>query len=94
MQPGDPIVNKVLATKGIYFADVDDMDLNDSITLNGETKQIYNFVKKDLEKGMFGKSAKVLETSVYVVIHNDLTSRKQRTEIADVLATYKESLFQ
>ena len=94
LQPGDPIVNKVLATKGVYFADVDDMDLNDSITLNGETKPIYNFVKKDLEKGMFPKSVKTLETSVYVVINNDLTSRKQRTEIADVLATYKESLFQ
>lgn len=94
LEPGDSFATKVLNTKGLYFADVDDSDLNDKITLNGETKPIYEFKSVSLEKGMLGKSAKMLETSVYVVINNDLTSRKQRAKIADVLATYKDSLFQ
>lgn len=94
LEPGDAFATKVLNTKGLYFADIDDSDLNDKITLNGETKPIYEFKSVSLEKGMFGKSAKMLETSVYVVINNELTSRKQRAKIADVLATYKDSLFQ
>lgn len=94
LAPGDDISIKVLNNKDLYFADLDDMDLNDPITLNGETKPIYNFVKKDVEKGMFASSAKMLETKVYIVINNELTSRKQRAEIADLLATYKATLFQ
>ena len=70
------------------------MDLNDPITINGETKPIYNFTTLDVSKGFFSKSAKVLETRCYIVINNELTSRKQRSEIAEAVATYKESLFQ
>lgn len=94
LAPGDDISIKVLNNKDLYFADLDDMDLNDPITLNCETKPIYNFVKKDVEKGIFASSAKMLETKVYIVISNELTSRKQRAEIADLLATYKATLFQ
>lgn len=94
IEAGNEFSIKVLNTKGIYFADIDDMDLNDPITINGETKPIYNFTAQNIEKGMFAKSAKVIETRCYIVINNDLTSRKQRAEIADAIATYKESLFQ
>ena len=94
IEPGNEFSLKVLNTKGIYFADIDDMDLNDPITINGETKPIYGFITKEIEKGFFAKSAKVIETKCYIVINNELTSRKQRAEIADALATYKESLFQ
>ena len=94
IEPGNEFTLKVLANKGLYFADIDDMDLNDPITINGETKPIYNFTTQDVSKGFFNKSPKVLETRCYIVINNELTSRKQRAEIADALATYKESLFQ
>lgn len=94
IEPGNEFTLKVLANKGLYFADIDDMDLNDPITINGETKPIYNFTSQDVSKGFFNKSAKVLETRCYIVINNELTSRKQRAEIADAISTYKESLFQ
>ena len=42
---------------------------------------------------MFAKSAKMLETRVYIVINNELTSRKQRAEIADLVSMYKATLF-
>ena len=94
IEPGNEFTLKVLANKGLYFADIDDMDLNDPITINGETKPIYNFTTQDVSKGFFNKSAKVIETRCYIVINNELTSRKQKAEIADAIATYKESLFQ
>ena len=94
IEPGNEFTLKVLANKGLYFADIDDKELNDNVTINGETKPIYNFTTQDVSKGFFNKSAKVLETRCYIVINNELTSRKQRAEIADALATYKESLFQ
>lgn len=94
IEPGNELSLKVLQNNAIYFADIDDMDLNDNITLNGETKAIYNFTTQSFEKGMFPKSAKVLETRAYIVINNELTSRKQRAEIADVINDYKASLFQ
>lgn len=94
IEPGNELSIKVLQNKDLYFADIDDRDLDDKITLNGETKQIYEFVKKDFDKGWSSTSAKVLETRAYIVINNELTSRKQRSEIADVLMTYKSSLFQ
>lgn len=94
IEPGNEFTLKVLANKGLYFADIDDIDLNDPITINGETKPIYNFTTQDVDKGFFAKSAKVLETRCYIVINNELTSRKQRAEIANTIATYKESLFQ
>ena len=94
IEPGNEFTLKVLANKGLYFADIDDKELNDNVTINGETKPIYNFTTQDVSKGFFNKSAKVLETRCYIVINNELTSRKQRAEIADAVATYKESLFQ
>lgn len=94
IEQGNEFTLKVLANKGLYFADIDDMDLNDPITINGETKPIYNFTTQDVSKGFFNKSAKVIETRCYIVINNELTSRKQKAEIADAIATYKESLFQ
>ena len=94
IEPGNEFTLKVLANKGLYFADIDDKELNDNITINGETKPIYNFTTQDVSKGFFNKSAKVIETRCYIVINNELTSRKQRAEIADAIATYKESLFQ
>ena len=94
IEPGNEFTLKVLANKGLYFADIDDKELNDNVTINGETKPIYNFTTQDVSKGFFNKSAKVLETRCYIVINNELTSRKQRAEIADALAIYKESLFQ
>lgn len=93
VEPGDVLISKVLADDSLTIEDLDDSDLNDNITLNGETKPIYNFVNKDVKKGLFGKSAKMLETKVYVVINNELTSRKQRAEIADLVNMYKATLF-
>lgn len=94
IEPGNEFSIKVLQNKDLYFADVDDSDLNDKITLNGEAKPVYNFTTEKVESGMFATKSKVLETKVYIVISNELTSRKQRAEVADIVATYKSTLFQ
>ena len=93
VEPGDVLITKVLANPDLTVEDLDDSDLNDKITLNGETRAIYDFVSKDVQKGVFAKSAKMLETRVYIVINNELTSRKQRAEIADLVSMYKTTLF-
>ena len=93
VEPGDVLISKVLADESLTIEDLDDSDLNDNITLNGETRPIYNFVNQNVQKGMFAKSAKMLETRVYIVINNELTSRKQRAEIADIVSMYKTTLF-
>ena len=95
IDPANEFTQKVAATKGIYMADIDDMDLNDKIKLNGEERQVYEFVTETWNKnGFFSKNAKMLETKCYIVINNDLTSRKQRSEIADVYRDFKSTLFQ
>ena len=95
IDPANEFTQKVNATKGIYMADIDDMDLNDKIKLNGEDRQVYKFVTEVYNKNsFFSKSAKLIETRCYIVINNELTSRKQRAEIADVYRDFKTSLFQ
>lgn len=95
VDPANEFTQKVNATKGIYMADIDDMDLNDKIKLNGEDRQVYKFVTEVYNKNsFFNKSAKLIETRCYIVINNELTSRKQRAEIADVYRDFKTSLFQ
>ena len=95
IDPANEFTQKVNATKGIYMADIDDMDLNDKIKLNGEDRQVYNFTTEVYNKNTFlNKSAKLIETRCYIVINNDLTSRKQRAEIADVYRDFKVTLFQ
>ena len=95
IDPANEFTQKVNATKGIYMADIDDMDLNDKIKLNGEDRQVYEFVTEVYNKNsFFSKSAKLIETRCYIVINNELTSRKQRAEIADVYRDFKTSLFQ
>lgn len=95
IDPANEFTQKVNATKGIYMADIDDMDLNDKIKLNGEDRQVYEFVTEVYNKNsFFNKSAKLIETRCYIVINNELTSRKQRAEIADVYRDFKTSLFQ
>lgn len=95
IDPANEFTQKVNATKGIYMVDIDDMDLNDKIKLNGEDRQVYKFVTEVYNKNsFFSKSAKLIETRCYIVINNELTSRKQRAEIADVYRDFKTSLFQ
>lgn len=95
IDPANEFTQKVNATKGIYMADIDDMDLNDKIKLNGEDRQVYEFVTEVYNKNsFFSKSAKLIETRCYIVVNNELTSRKQRAEIADVYRDFKTSLFQ
>ena len=43
IDPANEFTQKVNATKGIYMTDIDDMDLNDKIKLNGEDRQVYEF---------------------------------------------------
>ena len=94
IDPANEFTMKVAATKGIKFTDVDDADLNDSIKLNGEEKPVYNFTTETWRKGFINSTVKVVETRCYIVINNDLTSRKQRAEIADVYRDFKVTLFQ
>lgn len=95
IDPANEFTQKVNATKGIYMADIDDMDLNDKIKLNEEDRQVYEFVTEVYNKNsFFSKSAKLIKTRCYIVINNELTSRKQRAEIADVYRDFKTSLFQ
>ena len=95
IDPANEFTQKVNATKGIYMADIDDMDLNDKVKLNGEDRQVYNFTTETYNKNTFlNKSAKLIETRCYIVINNELTSRKQRAEIADVYRDFKVTLFQ
>ena len=95
IDPSNEFTMKVNATKGLYFADVDDSDLNDKIKLNGEEKPVYNFKSEIYNKsGFLNKSVKLIETRCYIVINNELTSRKQRSEIADVYRDFKVTLFQ
>ena len=95
IDPSNEFTMKVNSTKGLYFADVDDSDLNDKIKLNGEEKPVYNFTSEIYNKSVFlNKSVKLIETRCYIVINNELTSRKQRSEIADVYRDFKVTLFQ
>lgn len=94
IDPSNEFTMKVNATKGLYFADVDDSDLNDKIKLNGEDKAIYNFTTETYKKAFLNSSVKLIETRAYIVISNELTSRKQRAEIADVYRDFKVTLFQ
>lgn len=95
IDPSNEFTMKVNATKGIYMADIDDSDLNDSIKLNGEDKPVYKFTTEVYNKsGFLNKSSKLIETRCYIVINNELTSRKQRAEIADVYRDFKVTLFQ
>lgn len=94
IDPSNEFTMKVAATKGIKFTDVDDADLNDKIKLNGEEKPVYNFTTETWRKGFINSTVKVIETRCYIVINNDLTSRKQRAEIADVYRDFKVTLFQ
>ena len=94
IDPANEFTQKVNATKGIYMTDIDDMDLNDKIKLNGEDRQVYEFATEVYNKNsFFSKSAKLIKTRCYIVINNELTSRKQRAEIADVYRDFKTSLF-
>ena len=93
IDPSNEFTMKVAATKGIKFTDVDDADLNDKIKLNGEEKPVYNFTTETWRKGFINSTVKVIETRCYIVINNDLTSRKQRAEIADLVSMYKATLF-
>lgn len=94
IDPSNEFTMKVAATKGIKFTDVDDADLNDKIKLNGEEKPVYNFTTETWRKGLINSTVKVIETRCYIVINNDLTSRKQRAEIADAYRDFKVTLFQ
>lgn len=94
IDPSNEFTMKVAATKGIKFTDVDDADLNDKIKLNGEEKPVYNFTTETWRKGFINSTVKVIETRCYIVINNDLTSRRQRAEIADVYRDFKVTLFQ
>ena len=95
IDPANEFTMKVNATKGIYMADIDDSDLNDNIKLNGEDKPVYKFTTEVYNKaGVFNKASKLIETRCYIIINNDLTSRKQRSEIADVYRDFKVTLFQ
>ena len=94
IDPSNEFTMKVNATKGLYFADVDDSDLNDKIKLNGEEKPVYNFTSEIYKKAFINSSVKLIETRCYIVINNELTSRKQRSEIADVYRDFKVTLFQ
>ena len=95
IDPANEFTMKVNATKGIYIADIDDSDLNDNIKLNGEDKPVYKFTTEVYNKaGVFNKASKLIETRCYIIINNDLTSRKQRSEIADVYRDFKVTLFQ
>lgn len=94
IDPSNEFTMKVNATKGLYFADVDDSDLNDKIKLNGEEKPVYNFTTETYRKAFINSSVKLIETRCYIVINNELTSRKQRSEIADVYRDFKVTLFQ
>ena len=94
IDPSNEFAMKVAATKGIKYTDVDDADLNDKIKLNGEEKPVYNFTTETWRKGFINSTVKVIETRCYIVINNDLTSRRQRAEIADVYRDFKVTLFQ
>ena len=95
MDPSNEFTMKVNATKGIEMVDINDSDLNDKIKLNGEDKPVYDFVTETYNKDkFFDKSVKTIQTKCYIVINNDLTSRKQRSEIADIYRDFKVTLFQ
>ena len=94
IDPANEFTQKVNATKGIYMADIDDMDLNDKIKLNGEERQVYEFKTETYKKAFIDSSAKLIETRAYIIINNELTSRKQRAEIADMYRDFKQGLFQ
>lgn len=94
IDPANEFTQKVNATKGIYMADIDDMDLNDKVKLNNEDRQVYNFTTETYKKGFINSNVKLIETRCYIVINNELTSRKQRAEIADIYRDFKVTLFQ
>jgi TRAP-type uncharacterized transport system substrate-binding protein len=89
----DPILQIVANSSKIHVTDLDDKDLNDDITIGGKTQPIYKFVSVKVEDSIFGGNAEVLETSVYLIFRKDLLTEKQQVSVAEIIATYGQTLF-
>jgi len=83
----------VQGVKGIYFADLDDSNLNNSVNFGDGDVEIYKFVDTVVAKGFFDTEAETLETHVAIVIDKAGMSKKQKNKILRVITQNKKNLF-
>lgn len=92
--PKSDFVVKIMRDSDIYFADVNDRDLNDTITVNGVKAPIYKFINAPVKEGIFSDTkVETIATEVLFVVNTDLMSTKQLSDVLDRLELIKSSLF-
>ena len=89
----DQLAKDVQGIKGIYFADLDDSNLNNSVDFGDGDVEIYKFVDTVVAKGFFDTEAETLETHVAIVIDKKNMSKKQKNKILRVITQNKKNLF-
>jgi len=89
----DQLAKDVHDVKGIYFADLDDSNLNNSVNFGDGDVEIYKFVDTVVAKGWFNTEAETLETHVAIVIDKKNMSKKQKNKILRVITQNKNNLF-
>ncbi len=89
----DQLAKDVRDVKGIYFADLDDSNLNNKVNFGDGDVEIYKFVDTVVAKGFFDTEAETLETHVAIVIDKKNMSKKQKNKILRVITQNKKNLF-
>lgn len=85
----DTLAMDVAKNKNLYFADLDDKDLNDSIDLGNGSQPIYKFEKVVVDSHGWDTKAKVLTTNVYIIIDKEALTKKQLNKIIRVVKNNK-----
>lgn len=89
----DDLANLVAKDKRIYFADLDDSNLNNKVNFGDGEKAIYKFVDTEVTSGFWSTEAETLETKVMIVVDKQNMSKKQKNKILRVLTQNANNLF-
>ena len=89
----DDLAKMIAKDKKIYFADLNDKDLNDKVDLGNGEQAIYKFVDTEVTTGFFATEAETLETKVLIVVDKEKMSKKQKNKILRVLTQNHNNLF-
>lgn len=89
----DDLAALVAKNKKIYFADLDDMSLNNKVDFGAGAKPIYKFVDTNVTTGFWGQEAETLETKVVLVIDKQNMGKKQKNKILRVVTQNAKNLF-
>lgn len=89
----DDLANLVAKNKKIYFADLDDANLNNKINFGDGEKSIYRFVDTQVTTGFWAQEAETLETKVLIVVDKASMGKAQKNKILRVLTQNANNLF-